>query len=214
MLESIFIILHHLTTLLFGIFLSASFLGMKRNIKNGGILSVFSIVVSAVYTNTVFWVPTACIGTLIGYVLCFLPVLLSKSKATRFKFLISFVLAFALTVILLLVVNIWQPFMITSAIKMACYGFIPAIICVAICIFHFDAFLKAGICTLVGTLPLYFSGYVVDSLFNLEGNNYQINFHNWSECVNGNVMLIILLSLLLLTAVFTGIGLFRIIKRR
>lgn len=49
MLESIFIILHHLTTLLFGIFLSASFLGMKRNIKNGGILSVFSIVVSAVY---------------------------------------------------------------------------------------------------------------------------------------------------------------------
>lgn len=168
----------------------------------------------AVYTNTVFWVPTVCIGTLIGYVLWFLPILLSKSKAARFKFLISFVLAFALTVILLLVVNIWKPFMITSAIKMACYGFIPAIICVVICIFHFDAFLKAGICTLVGTLPLYFSGYVVDSLFDLEGNNYQINFHNWSECVNGNVMIIILLSLLLLTAVFTGIGIFRILKRR
>ena len=168
----------------------------------------------AVYTNTVFWVPTACIGTLIGYVLWFSPILLSKSKAARFKFLISFVLAFALTIILLLVVNIWKPFMITSAIKMACYGFIPAIICVVICIFHFDAFLKAGICTLVGTLPLYFSGYVVDSLFDLEGNNYQINFHNWSECVNGNVMLIILLSLLLLTAAFTGIGIFRILKRR
>ena len=128
--------------------------------------------------------------------------------------MISFVLAFALTVILLLVVNIWNPFMITSAIKMACYGFIPAIICVVICIFHFDAFLKAGICTLVGTLPLYFSGYVVDSLFDLEGNNYQINFHNWSECVNVNLMIIILLSLLLLTAVFTGIGIFRILKRR
>lgn len=53
-----------------------------------------------------------------------------------------------------------------------------------------------------------------ESLFDLEGNNYQINFHNWSECVNGNVMLIILLSLLLLTAVFTGIGIFRILKRR
>lgn len=168
----------------------------------------------AVYTNTVFWVPTACIGTLIGYALLFLPILLSKSKAKHFKFLISFMLAFVLTVVLLLVINIWQPFMLKPAILMTCYGFIPAIVCAVICLFHFDAFLKAGVCTLVYALPLYFSGYVVDSLFNLKGNNYQINFRNWSEYVNGNVMLIILLSLLLLTAVFTGIGIFRTIKNK
>lgn len=168
----------------------------------------------AVYTNTVFWVPTACIGTLIGYVLLFLPIMLSKTNASRFKFLISFILAFLLTVLLLLLINIWQPFMLKSAILMTCYGFIPAIICAVICIFHFDAFLKAGFCTIVATLPLYFSGYVVDSLFNSEGNNYKINFHNWSECLNGNVMLIILLSLLLLAAILMSIGFSRIYKNR
>ena len=34
----------------------------------------------AVYTNTIFWFPTACVGVLIGYALLFLPIILSKGS--------------------------------------------------------------------------------------------------------------------------------------
>lgn len=168
----------------------------------------------AVYTNTVFWVPTACIGTLIGYALLFLPILLSKSKVDRFKFLISFASAFVFTVLLLLVINVWHPFMLASAILMTCYGFLPVLLCAGICVLRFDSFIKTGVCVLLSTVVYYFSGHVVNELFGLAENHYQIDFNNWEQCLNGNVMFIILLSLLLVSAVFTGIGIFRVCKKR
>ena len=54
----------------------------------------------AAYTNTLFWCATACIGVLIGYVLLFVPILLSKSRLSCYKFVISFALAWVLTVVL------------------------------------------------------------------------------------------------------------------
>lgn len=168
----------------------------------------------AVYTKSIYWVPTACIGTLIGYVLLFLPIILSKSKIANFKFLISFTLAFVLTVLLLLVIYVWHPFMLASAIKMTCYGFAPVILCAVICCFNFDAFLKTGVCTLIGSVAFYFSGYVVNALFNGKENYYQINLNNWSEYTNGNIMFVILVSFLFISAAFTGIGICRIIKKR
>ena len=182
------------------------------------VTSLFSICLllftCAVYTDTVFWVPTACIGALIGYVLLFLPILLSKTGSANFKFLISFGLAFILTVALLPVINVWQPFMLSSAILMTCYGFLPVILCSVICCFHFDAFLKAGICTLVCTAALYLSGYVVNNLFGVEEDFYRINFSNWDVYINGNVMFIILLSFLIMSTVLTVIGIFRISKNK
>lgn len=168
----------------------------------------------AVYTNTLFWVPTACIGTLIGYTLLFLPILLSKSRVAHFKFLISFVLAFVLSLLLLLVINMWQPFMLTSAIWITCYGFIPVILCALICSFSFNAFIKTGVCTLFGAVAVYFAGYTVNTLFNLKENYYQVDFSNWQEFTNGNVMFIIVLSLMIISAVFISMGIFRIIKNK
>ncbi len=166
----------------------------------------------AAYTNTLFWFPTACIGILMGYTLLFLPMLLSKSKIKVVRFLISFVMTFFLTISLLLSIYVWQPFMLTSAIKMTCFGFIPVFFCSVICMLRFDSYIKAGICTLLSTAVYYFSGHIVNRLFNLSENHYEINFYNWDQNINGNVLFIILLSLLFMSLIFIGVGIYRICK--
>lgn len=77
-----------LTTLLFGIFLSASFLGMKRNIKNGGILSVFSIVVSAVYIPINYYFG-ASVMTKVYPLVIHLPLMLLLTFAFKKKAVLS-----------------------------------------------------------------------------------------------------------------------------
>lgn len=163
----------------------------------------------AAYTNTLFWFATACVGTLIGYVLVFVPILLSQSRLSRYKFVISLTLACALTVALLLSVYAWQPFRLGSAILIACYAFVPAILCTVLCTIRFDSFLKAGVCTGICTVSYYFTGYVVNFLFGVNENHYQVNFRDWVHCLSGNVHCICLISFLFISAVFTVIGLVR-----
>lgn len=168
----------------------------------------------ATYTNTLFWFPTACIGILMGYTLLFLPMLLSKTRIKNVRFVISFVAAFAFTISLLQSINVWQPFMLTPAIWMTCYGFIPIFLCGGICMLRFDSFMKAGICTLLSTVAYYFTGYVVNYLFNLTENHYEVDFYNWEQCSNGNVHFILLLSFLLVSVILIGMGILRISKNR
>jgi hypothetical protein len=147
-----------------------------------------------------------------GYVLLFVPVLLSGTGYTRYKFLISFTLTFALTVLMMLHIRIWQSFPLGRAILMAAYGFAPVIFSAYICTFHFDAFLKTGICTAVSTVMFYFANYVITALFGPSDNHYQADFHNWEQCANGNIHLIFLISFLLISTVLMGIGIMRIHK--
>ena len=166
----------------------------------------------AVYTHSLSWFLTACIGVLMGYVLLFVPVLLSGTEYSRYKFLISFTLTFALTVLMMLHIRIWQSFPLSRAILMAAYGFAPVIFSACICTFHFGSFLKAGICTTVSTVMFYFANYVIAVLFGPGDNHYQVDFQNWEQCANGNIHLILLISFLLISAVLMGIGIMRIRK--
>ena len=168
----------------------------------------------AVYTNDLSWFLTSCIGVLIGYELLFVPILLSKTKIFRYKFVISFAVACVLTILLLLNINIWHPFMLISAILITCYAFTPAIFCAIICLLRFDAFLKAGICTFLSAVFYYFTGYVTNVLFGLTENHHQVNFNNWEQCLNGNVHFVCLTSFLFISAVFILIGIFRIAKTK
>ncbi len=168
----------------------------------------------AAYTGTLFWFSTACIGTLMGYTLLFLPMLLSKTRIRIVRFLISFVLTFFFTISLLQSIYVWQPFMLSSAIKMSCYGFIPVLLCAFICMFRFDSFIKAGICTLLGTVAYYFTGQIVNHLFSLTENYYKIDFYNWGQYTSDNVLFIILLFFLFASAVLIGIGVYRICKNK
>jgi len=163
----------------------------------------------AVYTNGLSWFLTTCIGVLMGYVLLFGPVLLSNSAYSRYKLVICFALTFALTVLMMLHIRIWQPFPLGRAILMVAYGFAPVILSAYICTLHFDAFFKAGICTVLNAGAFYCANLVITALFGPPDDHYQVDFHNWEACINGNIHLIMLVSLLLLSAVFIGIGIFR-----
>lgn len=164
----------------------------------------------AVYTNGLSWFLTACIGVLIGYEIIFLPVFLSKTKITRYKFIISFAVAFVSTVLLLLNIHVWNPFRAAPAILIMCYAFIPVIICTVICSLRFDAFLKTGICIAFSTIVYYFTNYVVDKILDTNKSSYQVNFNDWHQYSNGNVHFISLISLLFISVIFLLVGFFRL----
>jgi len=164
----------------------------------------------AVYTNGLSWFLTVCIGILMGYILLFVPILLSKTNYSRYKFIISFMAIFVLTVLMMIHIRFWQSFMLGNAILMAAYGFGPVIACAVICAFRINAFFKAGICTAVSGITLYCTNHVATALFGLSSSSYyQVDFHNWEQCLNGNVQFIVLISLLSVSATFFAIGFFR-----
>ena len=169
----------------------------------------------AVYTNGLSWFLTACIGILMGYVLLFVPILLSKTNYSRYKFIISFTVTLVLTVLMMIHIRIWQSFMLGNAILMAVYGFVPVIACAVICAFRFNAFLKAGICTAVSGITLYCTNHVATALCGpSSSSSYQVDFHDWEQCLNGNVQFIVLILLLFVSSVLFAIGLFRVRRNK
>ena len=162
------------------------------------------------YTHGLYWFPVACIGTLMGYVLVFGTILLSKTRLSSFKFVIAFTAVLVLTILLLLCIYHWHPFMLESAILITIYAYLPVIFCAVICTFAFDGFLKAGICTVVASCMYYATGHVTNALFGLNENHYEVDFHNWAGCVTGNVHAIVITAMLLIGAVFFTIGFLRI----
>ncbi len=173
---------------------------------------VFLLFTCAVYTNGMCWFLTACIGILMGYVLVFLPIILSKSNLSRYKFVISFSAELILTILLLLNVNVWYPFSLARAIAITAYGFLPLVFCAAVCLFRFDGFLKAGICTLFTTAIFYFTSYVAGLLFGEVVNQYQVDFNNWEQCMNGNINLTVLVFFSFVAVIFITAGILRIFK--
>ena len=168
----------------------------------------------AVYTNGFSWFLTACIGILIGYAVIFLPILLSRTTLSRYRFILSFTAAFVLTVFLLLNIHAWNSFSVLPAILITCYAFLPVLVCAVICALRFDAFLKTGICIALSTVVYYFTNAVVDQLLGTNNSSYRVNFHDWQQCSNGNVHLISLLSLLLIGVLFLAAGMLRLCKRK
>ena len=169
----------------------------------------------AVYTNGLSWFLTAALGVLMGYVMVFVPVLLKRTNYARHKYIITFSALFVLTVVMLMHIRIRHPFMLGNAMLMAAYGFVPVIACAVICAFHFNAFLKAGICTTVIGITLYCTNHVIATLFGpLDNKPYQVDFHNWAQCVTGNIHLIIITATIFISAVLFVIGFLRVQKNK
>lgn len=168
----------------------------------------------AVYTGGLYWFPVACIGTLMGYILVFGTILLSRTQLSRYKFVIAFTAVGVLTVLLLLCIHSWQPFMLMSAIGITVYAYLPVLFCAVVCMFAFDGFLKAGICTVVASTVYYCTGHVTNALFGLTENHYEVDFHNWAQCTTGNVHLIVISAMLFVSSILLVIGIFRSRNRK
>ena len=104
--------------------------------------------------------------------------------------------------------------MLGSAILTTVYAYIPVIFATIICAFAFDGFLKAGICTVVAACMYHCMGYVINALFGLNENHYQVDFHNWAQYVTGNVHLIVIIAMLFISAILFAIGFLRTQKNR
>ena len=102
--------------------------------------------------------------------------------------------------------------MLGSAMLITIYAYIPVIFCAVICMFSFDGFFKAGICAVVASCVYYCMGYVTNALFGLNENHYEVDFHNWAQCITGNVHLIVITAMLLISAVLFAIGFLRVRK--
>jgi len=55
---------------------------------------------------------------------------------------------------------------------------------------------------------------VPNCLFDLNDLYYQFDFHDWEQCANANIQLILLVSFLIVGAVLLVTGLFRMRQRR
>ena len=156
----------------------------------------------AVYTGGLSWFLTACTGILIGYALVFLPILLK----TRFRFVLSFAAAWALTLLLLVVIPARQ---MDSAMLIATYAFLPALFTAAICTLRFDGFLKAALCTALSTAAYLFLRPLVNVLYGFHEPFFAVNFHDWTNFTDGNVTALTLMFLGLLCVIFLLVGLVR-----
>ena len=66
--------------------------------------------------------------------------------------------------------------MLTSVIQVMHYGIILILLCSVICIFRFEGFIKAGICTVLSATAYYFGAGEVNRLFGLKDDFYNIDF--------------------------------------
>ena len=175
----------------------------------------FMLFTCAVYTRGISWFLTVAIGVLMGYVAVFVPALLKRTNYTRYKYIMSFTALFLLTVLMMMHIRLWQPFMLGNAMRLAAYGFVPVIACAVICAFRLNAFLKAGICTAIIGITLYCANHVIAALFGPPDHKpYQVDFQNWEQCLDGNVQFIMLMLFLLVSVILLMIGFFRVRRNK
>ena len=163
----------------------------------------------AVYTADLSWCLTACIGVLMGYVMLFTPILLSKTKFARYKYILCFSALFLLTVLMLLHIRLRQPYRLGSAFLMAAYSFAPVIACAAICALRMNVFFKAGSGAAVIGTALYCANYAAAALFGpADSKPYHVNFQNWEQCLQGNIQFLVFMLFLLVSVILLAAGFF------
>ncbi len=167
------------------------------------------------------WFLTAVLGTLIGYVAIFYPIVfyktklgLSKEKFSRFKkwFLLTYAFGMTILTLLLLVIINWsRPFNLFNGVMITLYSYTILAVFGLIELIKINAFSKIGL-GFLSMLPYLFGlEMVLDVLLggNDGGSYYDIDFSHWSTHINANVTFIVKLSLLGLAILFLTIGVIR-----
>ena len=156
-----------------------------------------------------FWVPTACVGALMGYVAVFLPILIYKTPWRHFCVLVTFGALFLLTLLLLALIRAYTVFPLISAWLITAYAFLPAFFCGAIGFLRVNRFIRAAMATAFTIIIYYFLGFVVGFLFDVKDNFYEVDFSNWQQYTSGNIHCVTLLVSLCIALIFLLVGLHR-----
>lgn len=159
------------------------------------------------------WFGNAAMGTLLGYAVCFLPVLLHKHIPERhrnWRLPLYFAVCFALLILLLLTVRITVPFDLRQGLLITLFAAVPFAVTAGMCFVPCNGFFKAAADVFALGITAYGTQFCVSRILGYDASaDYRINFADWVSCVNGNVYLLILLACILVSAVLLGLGIAR-----
>lgn len=178
---------------------------------------VILLIVCGITTRSAEWIPTAVVGTLLGYAAVFLPIVLKKYSKNAFvsthKTLISFAADMLLTVVLVATVQIFTPIDLRSAELTVLYCFGPFLITGLVVSLRLNRLIKGGICTIIFGIYAFFANYFVGSVFS-EPTDMKINLSDWATYTNGNVLLTVLVTCAAVGIGLIGCGIAKQRKRR
>jgi len=170
------------------------------------------------------WFLVASVGTLIGYFALFYPILYSKlkmymmdEKYQKIKkyFMLSYSLELlVLTILLLFTINmyneidyLWGAVIIT----ITSYGLLFSYSIIEF--LNVNRYIKLGIDGFITCIEWFAIEYVIMKVIDEDGlSNYKVNFSDWNNNINGNVMCIILLSFAFISLILLIIGIKKRIK--
>ena len=143
------------------------------------------------------WFGIAVMGTLLGYIIVFAPILMKKyfPRKKRNSILPAyFGLCFLCISLLMLAVNLTFPIDLKIGFLILLFAAMPFAV---ICAVHFipcNVKLKASIDTFVCGITLYGTQFCVNKIMGINSSaDYRIDFTDWVNCTNGNVYLLILI---------------------
>lgn len=172
------------------------------------------------------WFLVASAGTLLGYFAFFYPIIFSRlkmymleekyNKIKKFFMLTYSIGLLILTLLLLIVVNTYVKINDLGGamlITVVSYGLLFSYSIVEL--FNVNRYIKLGIDGFITCIEWFGIGYIVtnyvgEDLF----TEYKIDFSDWTNCINGNVMCIVLLSLAFISLVLLMIGIIKGKKRK
>lgn len=171
--------------------------------------------VCGIATKSVAWVPTAVVGTLLGYAAVFLPIVLNKYVQTGFvsthKTFISLAADMLLTLVLLATVQIIAPIDLRSAELTVIYCFAPLLITGLVVSLRFNGLTKCGICTIIFGIFVFFANYFIGFVYD-EPSNMKIRLSDWATYTNGNVLITVLIVCVVLGTILIGSGIKKVKK--
>ena len=144
---------------------------------------ILLLVVCGIATKSITWVPTAVMGTLLGYSAVFLPIVLKKYSKAGFvsthKTFISFIADMVLTIILVATVQILIPINLRSAELTVLYCFCPLLITGLVVSLRLNGLIKGGICTVIFGIYAFLANYFVGLVYDVPAD-MGINLSDWA----------------------------------
>ena len=178
---------------------------------------ILLLVVCGIATKSITWVPTAVMGTLLGYSAVFLPIVLKKYSKAGFvsthKTFISFIADTVLTIILVATVQILTPINLRSAELTVLYCFCPLLITGLVVSLRLNGLIKGGICTVIFGICAFLANYFVGLVYDVPAD-MAINLSDWATYTNGNVLLTVLVTCIFFGIVLIGFGIWQNMKKK
>lgn len=160
------------------------------------------------------WFGIAAVAVLLGYVICFGPVLLRRylpEQAVRYASLIYFGICLAVLIALLAVIRITVEYDLGDGLVIALYCAIPfAVVAIMHCT-HLSRLVKAAIdIAAFGVIGCGVQAVVARAIGDSQtGSYYHVDFADWAHYANGNIMLVVLIVCVVIAAVLFALGMKR-----